>query len=86
MVLQPVSINAFLKPAEGEKYYGPPSSRGRGGRGGRGERRQGGGRGERDFGHASFGDGRSWSFGGGGRGAAAPKIQDQNEFPTLGGM
>lgn len=33
--MQSVSINEFLKPAEGERYYG---GRGRGGRGGRGSR------------------------------------------------
>ncbi|KAK1699445.1 hypothetical protein QYE76_016142 [Lolium multiflorum] len=60
-----VSINEFLKPAEGERYYG---GRGRGGRG-RGDR--GGFRG---------------GFGGGYHAPpAAPAIQDQNLFPTLGG-
>uniref|UniRef100_A0ACD5TEQ5 Uncharacterized protein n=1 Tax=Avena sativa TaxID=4498 RepID=A0ACD5TEQ5_AVESA len=60
-----VSINEFLKPAEGERYYG---GRGRGGRG-RGDR--GGFRG---------------GFGGGYHSPpAAPAIQDQNQFPTLGG-
>lgn len=61
-----VSINEFLKPAEGERYYG---GRGRGGRG-RGDR--GGFRG---------------GYGGGGYQGppAAPEIQDQNQFPTLGG-
>ncbi|XP_047094489.1 RGG repeats nuclear RNA binding protein A-like [Lolium rigidum] len=60
-----VSINEFLKPAEGERYYG---GRGRGGRG-RGDR--GGFRG---------------GFGGGYHAPpAAPTIQDQNLFPTLGG-
>ncbi|GJN17841.1 hypothetical protein PR202_gb04943 [Eleusine coracana subsp. coracana] len=59
-----VSINEFLKPAEGERYYG---GRGRGR--GRGER--GGFRG---------------GYGGGyGRPAAIPSIQDQAQFPTLGG-
>ncbi|XP_047044140.1 RGG repeats nuclear RNA binding protein A-like [Lolium rigidum] len=60
-----VSINEFLKPAEGERYYG---GRGRGGRG-RGDR-------------VGFRGG----FGGGYHGPpAAPAIQDQNQFPTLGG-
>uniref|UniRef100_A0A452ZMX1 Hyaluronan/mRNA-binding protein domain-containing protein n=1 Tax=Aegilops tauschii subsp. strangulata TaxID=200361 RepID=A0A452ZMX1_AEGTS len=61
-----VSINEFLKPAEGERFYG---GRGRGGRG-RGDR--GGFRG---------------GFGGGGYHGPppAPAIQDQNQFPTLGG-
>lgn len=65
-LFQSVSINEFLKPAEGERYYGG-RGRGRGGRGDRGGFRGG--------------------YGGGGyqRGPAAPSIQDQAEFPTLGG-
>ncbi|KAI5000156.1 hypothetical protein ZWY2020_004745 [Hordeum vulgare] len=60
-----LSINEFLKPAEGERYYG---GRGRGR--GRGE-----GRGVR----GGFGGGYQ-------RGqAAAPSIEDQSQFPTLGG-
>ncbi|XP_072978021.1 RGG repeats nuclear RNA binding protein A-like [Typha angustifolia] len=59
-----LSINEFLKPAEGERYHG-----------GRGRGR---GRGDR----APFRGG----FGGGTRGpAAAPSIEDQEQFPTLGG-
>ncbi|CAA6671649.1 unnamed protein product [Spirodela intermedia] len=71
-----VSINQFLKPAEGERYYSP---RGRGSRGGRGGR---GGVGERGpfRGGGDFGGG-----GGGGFGAAAPAIDDPGHFPTLGG-
>ncbi|CAN6327499.1 unnamed protein product [Urochloa humidicola] len=59
-----VSINEFLKPAEGERFYG---GRGRGrGRGDRGGFRGG--------------------YGGGYRAPpAAPAIQDQSEFPSLGG-
>ena len=59
-----LTINEFLKPAEGERYYG---GRGRGrGRGDRGGFRGG--------------------YGGGHRAPpAAPAIQDQNQFPTLGG-
>ncbi|XP_062180217.1 RGG repeats nuclear RNA binding protein A-like isoform X2 [Phragmites australis] len=59
-----LSINEFLKPAEGERYYG---GRGRGrGRGDRGGFRGG--------------------YGGGNRAPpAAPAIQDQAEFPSLGG-
>ncbi|KAJ1263781.1 hypothetical protein BS78_09G213100 [Paspalum vaginatum] len=59
-----VSINEFLKPAEGERYYG---GRGRGrGRGDRGGFRGG--------------------YGGGYRAPpAAPAIQDQSQFPLLGG-
>jgi plasminogen activator inhibitor 1 RNA-binding protein len=88
---KPVSINEFLKPAEGEKYYGPPSNRGRGGRGGRGdrreggERREGGGRGDRESSRGAFGGGRFGGRGGSGGGASAPKIEDQAQFPTLGG-
>jgi len=59
-----VSINEFLKPAEGERFYG---GRGRGGRG-RGDRGGFGGR-----------------FGGSYHAPPAPAIQDQNQFPTLGG-
>lgn len=61
-----VSINEFLKPAEGERFYGG-RGRGRGRGGDRGGFRGGAG-------------------GGGYRGPpAAPAIQDQNQFPTLGG-
>jgi plasminogen activator inhibitor 1 RNA-binding protein len=61
--LQSVSINEFLKPAEGERFYG---GRGRGrGRGDRGGFRGG--------------------YGGGYRAPpAAPAIQDQSQFPSLG--
>ncbi|XP_039800115.1 RGG repeats nuclear RNA binding protein A-like isoform X1 [Panicum virgatum] len=59
-----LSINEFLKPADGERYYG---GRGRGrGRGDRGGFRTG--------------------YGGGYRAPpAAPAIQDQSQFPSLGG-
>ncbi|KAM3351311.1 hypothetical protein ACQJBY_023357 [Aegilops geniculata] len=64
-----LSINEFLKPAEGERYYG---GRGRGR--GRGE-----GRGDRGGFRGGFGGGYQ-------RGqAAAPSIEDQSQFPTLGG-
>ncbi|KAH9607311.1 hypothetical protein KSS87_019266 [Heliosperma pusillum] len=66
-----VSINEFLKPADGEKYYSP------GGRGrGRGRGPRGGG-----------GGGGGNSYGGGNRmsHASAPIIEDQMQFPTLGG-
>ncbi|KAG8077764.1 hypothetical protein GUJ93_ZPchr0007g4232 [Zizania palustris] len=60
-----VSINEFLKPAEGERYYG---GRGRGrGRGDRGGRGYGGG------------------FQRGPYATPAPAIEDQSQFPTLGG-
>ncbi|VAH23768.1 unnamed protein product [Triticum turgidum subsp. durum] len=62
-----LSINEFLKPAEGERYNG---GRGRG----RGFR----GRGEARGGYNGGG-------GGGRRPAAAPAIEDQSQFPTLGG-
>ncbi|XP_023769100.1 RGG repeats nuclear RNA binding protein A [Lactuca sativa] len=70
-----LSINEFLKPAEGERYYNP------GGRGrGRGGARGGG----------SGGGGRFSGGGGGGGGSSnyapeAPKIEDPSHFPTLGG-
>ncbi|TVU34464.1 hypothetical protein EJB05_16297 [Eragrostis curvula] len=63
-----VSINEFLKPAEGERYYGPGRGRGRGrGRGDRGGFRGGYGYGGREP-----------------SGAPAPAIQDQAQFPALG--
>ncbi|KAK9749160.1 hypothetical protein RND81_02G106100 [Saponaria officinalis] len=63
-----VSINEFLKPADGERYYSP---------GGRGRGR---GRGQR-------GGGSSGGYSGGPRmnNASAPIIEDQKQFPTLGG-
>ncbi|PAN18446.1 hypothetical protein PAHAL_3G202400 [Panicum hallii] len=58
-----VSINEFLKPSDGERYYG-----------GRGRGR---GRGDRGF---------RGGYGGGYRAPpAAPAIQDQSQFPSLGG-
>ncbi|KAG2256202.1 hypothetical protein Bca52824_075496 [Brassica carinata] len=68
-VLQAVSINEFLKPAEGENHY-----RGGGSGGGRGR-----GRGGRDRGGVSGGvfDGY--------RSEAAPAIGDTDQFPSLGG-
>ncbi|KAG0573513.1 hypothetical protein KC19_VG184200 [Ceratodon purpureus] len=88
---KPVSINEFLKPIEGEKYYGPLPTRGRGGRGVRserresGDRREGGVRGDRDIIRSTFVGGK---FGGSrvpSDGSSAPKIEDQSQFPTLGG-
>ncbi|KAL6009552.1 hypothetical protein ACLOJK_022782 [Asimina triloba] len=72
-VLQSVSINEFLKPADGEKYGRPTAGRGRGGRGrGRGERGGGGGfrggfsgRADSNADHA----------------APAPCIEDPGQFP-----
>ncbi|XP_058067817.1 RGG repeats nuclear RNA binding protein A-like [Magnolia sinica] len=62
-----LSINEFLKPAEGESYYSP---------GGRGRGR---GRGDRRPFRGGFASGSSTSV------PAAPSIEDQGEFPTLGG-
>ncbi|KAM7494042.1 hypothetical protein LguiB_028651 [Lonicera macranthoides] len=66
-----LSINEFLKPAEGESYYGPSS---RGGRGGRGR-----GRGSR----GGYGGGLSNNV----EGARIPSIaiEDVGQFPSLGG-
>lgn len=66
-----LSINEFLKPAEGERYN--PGGRGRG----RGFR----GRGELRGGY----NGGGYNGGGGRRQAPAPAIEDQAQFPTLGG-
>ncbi|KAH9627477.1 hypothetical protein KSS87_006168 [Heliosperma pusillum] len=68
-----VSINEFLKPADGEKYYSP---------GGRGRGR---GRGPRGGGVGGVGGGGG-SYGGGNRmnNASSPIIEDQKQFPTLG--
>lgn len=61
-----VSINEFLKPAEGERFYSP-GGRGRGrGRGSRG----------------GFGGSNRSNVG---YGAGAPAIEDQQQFPSLGG-
>ncbi|KAK4787213.1 hypothetical protein SAY86_011046 [Trapa natans] len=62
-----VSINEFLKPADGERYYNP---------GGRGRGR---GRGPRGGGISGGGGGGYVSS------AAAPKIEDHGQFPSLGG-
>lgn len=64
-----MSINEFLKPAEGENYY-------QGGRGGRGR----GGRESRDRGGRVSSGGY-----GGNRSEAAPAIGDAAQFPSLGG-
>ncbi|KAG5389376.1 hypothetical protein IGI04_030917 [Brassica rapa subsp. trilocularis] len=64
-----VSINEFLKPAEGENYYGG------GGRGGG----RGRGRGGRDRGVVSGGGFDGY------RSEAAPAIGDTAQFPSLGG-
>ncbi|KAL9245236.1 hypothetical protein vseg_018912 [Gypsophila vaccaria] len=64
-VKKSVSINEFLKPADGERYYSP-GGRGRGR--GRGQRGGGGYSGAPRMNNAS-----------------APPIEDQKQFPTLGG-
>lgn len=71
-----VSINEFLKPAEGERYYGG-GGRGRG-RGGRGGPRGGG------SGGGGFGGGSGYSGGNRSFNVAAPAIEDPGQFPTLG--
>ncbi|KAG9456544.1 hypothetical protein H6P81_001052 [Aristolochia fimbriata] len=76
-VKKSVSINEFLKPAEGERYYSP-RGRGRGrGRGDRGPSRGG-------FGGGGGGD-YSVGVGGGSIMPPAPSIEDPGQFPTLGG-
>nr|CAB3477534.1 unnamed protein product [Digitaria exilis] len=62
-----VSINEFLKPAEGERYYSP-SGRGRG---------RGRGRGDRGGFRSGYSPREA--------AAPAPAIQDQAQFPSLGG-
>jgi len=64
-----VSITEFLKPAEGQRNYGGAGGRGRGR-----------GRGNQDRGQF-----RGGYNGGGSRAQPAPAIEDQLEFPTLGG-
>lgn len=64
-----LSINEFLKPAEGERYY-TPGGRGRGRGGPRGG--GGGGRFNQGGGSSSYAP-------------EAPKIEDPSHFPTLGG-
>ncbi|KAJ0240594.1 RGG repeats nuclear RNA binding protein C [Hirschfeldia incana] len=67
-----LSINEFLKPADGGRYNPRGGYRGRGGRnGGRGQR-DGGGRGQRDGGNQRHG------------GTPAPAIGDSAQFPSLG--
>ncbi|KAF8096241.1 hypothetical protein N665_0313s0013 [Sinapis alba] len=73
-----LSINEFLKPANGETYNPRGGYRGRGGRGGRGQR-DGGGRGERDGKINGGGNQRN-----GGASAPAPAIGDSAQFPSLG--
>ncbi|CAN8245740.1 unnamed protein product [Cochlearia groenlandica] len=63
-----LSINEFLKPAEGESYSPRGGYRGRGGRGGRGPR------------DGAVNGGGNQRYGG----AAAPTIGDSAQFPSLG--
>ena len=70
LLLKSVSINEFLKPAEGEEYYGQGGRRGgRGGGRSRGDR--GGFRGGYRNTHEVV---------------SAPRIADPGHFPTLGGQ
>eukprot|EP00250_Pteridium_aquilinum_P020981 c2499_g1_i1 orf=272-1567(+) len=67
-----VSINEFLKPAEGEEHYYMPAGRRGRGRGGRGR---------------GLGEGYRGGFGGSystGQQSSAPRIEDPGQFPTLG--
>lgn len=84
--LQSISINEFLKPAEGEW---PVAAGGRGGRGrgrgrGGGDRGGGGGRGGGDRGGGGRGESRG-EFLGRRRQDPAPSFEDPNQFPVLGG-
>ncbi|KAF8096793.1 hypothetical protein N665_0301s0039 [Sinapis alba] len=83
-----LSINEFLKPANGERYRGGGYRGGREGRGGRGPREGADGRGR-----GPRGGGRGQRGGDGGENqravapkmvAPAPKIEDAAQFPTLG--
>jgi plasminogen activator inhibitor 1 RNA-binding protein len=65
-----VSINEFLKPAEGDKYHGSGGGRGHGRGEGRGDRR----------GNFAAGGG-SYNA----HNVSAPHIEDPGQFPTLGG-
>lgn len=67
--MQSLSINEFLKPAEGERYFT------HGGRSGRGR-----GRGSR-----GGGDGGGFNSTSAISSAKAPSIEDHGQFPTLGG-
>ncbi len=64
-----MSINEFLKPAEGDKYHGSGGGRGHGRGEGRGDRR------------GNFAGGGSYNA----RNVSAPHIEDPGQFPTLGG-
>ncbi|KAL2548050.1 Hyaluronan/mRNA binding family [Forsythia ovata] len=68
-----VSINEFLKPAEGENYYRP---------GGRGRGR---GRGRGSGSGSGSGSGRGGYTGNSMNNVQAPSIKDAGHFPTLGG-
>ena len=68
---QSLSINEFLKPADGERRYTS---------GGRGRDR-----GSRGGGGGGGGDGRFNQGGSSNYAPEAPKIEDPSHFPTLGG-
>jgi plasminogen activator inhibitor 1 RNA-binding protein len=78
------SINEFLKPADGEKYYGSGGNRGRG----RGRGREGRGVDARGVdGERVSASGGRVNFPGGlynPRRASAPRIEDPGQFPNLG--
>ncbi|KAJ0232951.1 RGG repeats nuclear RNA binding protein B [Hirschfeldia incana] len=79
-----LSINEFLKPANGERYRGGGYRGGREGRGSRGPREGGAeGRGRGPRGGAD-GGGENQRAAAPKRVAPAPKIEDAAQFPTLG--
>lgn len=82
--LKTQSINEFLKPVDGEKYYGSGGNRGRG----RGRGREGRGVDARGpDGERVSGSGGRGNFPGGAhnaRRASAPRIEDPGQFPNLG--
>ncbi|KAJ4870151.1 Hyaluronan / mRNA binding family [Raphanus sativus] len=80
-----LSINEFLKPANGERYRGGGGYRGgREGRGGRGPREGGEGRGRGPRGGGADGGENQRAAAAPKRVAPAPKIEDAAQFPTLG--
>ncbi|CAL9241499.1 unnamed protein product [Arabidopsis halleri] len=84
-----LSINEFLKPADGERYNGRGGHRGRGGRGSREGGRSEGGRGGREQKGEGGRGGREQRGDGGNQrnvkpAAPAPAIEDTAQFPSLG--
>ncbi|KAJ4917905.1 Hyaluronan / mRNA binding family [Raphanus sativus] len=78
-----LSINEFLKPANGERCRGGGYRGGREGRGGRGPREGAEGRGRGPRGGADGGENQR-AAAAPKRVAPAPKIEDASQFPTLG--